>query len=192
MRKRPNLQEKQLLEELRKGNASAFEHIFRMYWKPLYSIAKSKVNSHDEAEEVLQLVFSNLWEQRDHLHIDNLSAYLYTAVKNRIINTIRSRITQEKYWDYYRKFIPQIQNTTENIVALDDMNEVLEAAVNRLPEKSRKVFKLSRFEGRTNSEIANLLKISEKAIEYHLTKSLKVIKLHMKDYISVIIILHMI
>jgi len=177
-----------VVESLRKGSVSAFEHIFRLYWKPLYTMARAKLDSHDDAEEVLQQVFSNLWEQRDRLRVENLSAYLFTAVKNRIINCIRSRINQRKYWEYYRTFVPKDQHTTENMVTLDDMNEVLEAAINLLPEKSRKVFKLSRFEGRSNSEIANLLKLSEKAIEYHLTRSLREIRVHMKDYITVLMI----
>lgn len=183
-----NPNEQQLIERLRNGSASAFEQIFRQYWRPLYGIAKSKLNSHDDAEEVLQAIFSSLWEQRERLFITNLHAYLHTSVKNRVINVIRSRITQENYWDHYRKFIPEIQNTTENIIAYDDLNEVLEAAVSRLPEKSRKVFKLSRLEGRSNSEIANLLKVSEKAIEYHLTKSLRQIRLHIKDFIAIILV----
>lgn len=188
MPRQANPQEQQLVENLRNGSVSAFEQIFRLYWKPLYSIANSKLNSHDDAEEVIQCIFSAMWEQKEKLHIDNLSAYLQTAVKNRIINMIRSRITQQKYWDYYKNFIPESQNTTENSVAFDDLTQGLEAAVNLLPEKSRKVFKLSRMEGRSNTEIANLLKLSEKAIEYHLTKSLREIRLHIKDYISVLVV----
>jgi RNA polymerase sigma-70 factor (family 1) len=178
-----NHSEQVLLENLRKGSVIAFEQIFKLYWKQLYSIAKSKVQSHDEAEEIIQQIFSALWEKKETLFITNLSYYLHTAVRNRIINAIRNKITQEKYWEYYRTFIPQHQDITENEVEFGDLNEAVEVAVNRLPQKSREVFKLSRMEGRSNAEIANLLKLSEKSIEYHLTKSLRELRVHLKDFI---------
>jgi len=174
--------DQRLLEDLRNGSKDAFEQIFKRYWHRLYVIAKSKV-SHDEAEEIIQSIFSSLWEKRASLAITQLSFYLQTAVRNSIINLIRSRVTQQKYWDYYKTFIPGQQAITENEVEFDDLNEAVEEAVNHLPEKSKKVFRLSRFEGRSNAEIAKLLHVSEKAIEYHLTKSLRDLRLHLKDFI---------
>lgn len=176
-----------LLQGLAQGDVNAFEEIFNTYWKPLFSTAFSKLQDRAEAEEIVQSIFSALWEQREKLEIENLSAYLHGAVKNRILNSIRAKVTEKKYWEYYKRFIPSVQNSTENTVVFDDLQEGLEAAVSHLPEKSRRVFQLSRFEGRTNHEIAKLLKISEKSIEYHLTKSLRELRIHMKDYITVMI-----
>ena len=179
--------DQRLLEDLRNGSKDAFEQIFKRYWHRLYVVAKSKV-SHDEAEEIIQSIFSSLWEKRASLAITQLSFYLQTAVRNSIINLIRSRVTQQKYWDYYKTFIPGQQAITENEVEFDDLNEAVEEAVNHLPEKSKKVFRLSRFEGRSNAEIAKLLHVSEKAIEYHLTKSLRDLRVHLKDFILIVLI----
>jgi RNA polymerase sigma-70 factor (family 1) len=173
-----------LLTKLRKGDAQAFEEIFRRYWKGLYMLAKSKVQSHDEAEEIIQSIFSSLWEKRRDLTITDLPSYLKACVRNRVLNLIRSNITKEKYWLHYRKFIPQEEEVTENVVHFDELDAALQEAVNALPEKSRQVFTMSRVEGRSNAEIANMLALSEKAIEYHLTKSLKNLKLRLKDYIA--------
>lgn len=133
---------------------------------------------------MIQSIFSGLWEKRESLLITNLTYYLNTALRNRILNLIRDKIPQEKYWSYYKTFIPQQQNVTDQEVAFDDLSEAVEVAVSQLPEKSRQVFTLSRLEGRSNAEIADLLKVSEKAIEYHLTKSLKELKVHLKDYMT--------
>jgi RNA polymerase sigma-70 factor (ECF subfamily) len=111
---------------------------------------------------------------------------LHTAVKNRILNIIRSRITEEKYWNYYRTFVPGDELTTDEVIDFDDLNDAVEVAVNRLPEKSREVFKMSRMEGRSNAEIADLLQLSEKSIEYHLTKSLRELRVHLKDYMTLL------
>ncbi|HEX8040240.1 MAG TPA: RNA polymerase sigma-70 factor [Chryseosolibacter sp.] len=173
-----------MLADLRKGRVKAFEEIFRRYWLPLYNSARNKLRSHDEAEEVIQGIFSTLWEKRQSLLITNLPYYLNTSLRNRIINIIRNRIPQEKYWDYYKTFIPQQGDITEQAIAFDDLKNAVELAVNHLPEKSREVFRLSRLEGRSNAEIAGLLNVSEKAIEYHLTKSLKQLRVQLKDFIS--------
>lgn len=180
--------EQALLNDLRSGKEEAFSQIFTQHWPSLYRIARSKVRSHEEAEEIIQQVFSNLWAKRKTLLISNLSFYLQAAVRNRIINELRSRITHEKYWTYYKNFIPTQKDVTEEDVAFEDLNEALETAVNRLPEKSRQVFRLSRLEGRSTAEIANLLKLSEKAIEYHITKSLKEIRLQLKDFILIVLL----
>jgi len=183
MLNQPDHSDHYLLENLGKGNMDAFEQIFKRYWRRLYVMAKSKVQSHDDAEEIIQIIFSSLWEKRDSLAITNLSYYLQTAVRNGVINLIRSRVTQQKYWDYYKTFIPNQQAITENTVVFDDLNGAVEEAVSHLPEKSKKVFQLSRFEGRSNAEIAKLLHLSEKAIEYHLTKSLRDLRVHLKDFV---------
>ena len=172
-----------LLENLRKGDPKAFEQIFRKYWQKLYLIAKAKLLSHDDAEEIIQLIFSGLWEKRKTLLIHDLEHYLHVSVRNRILNHIRNNITKEKYWAHYRGFLPAFDNVTSEAVAFDDLDNALQDAVNSLPEKSRQVFRLSRVEGRTNAEIASMLALSEKSIEYHLTKSLKDLKVRLKDYI---------
>ena len=171
-----------LLADLRNGSVKAFEEIFRSYWHTLYHLAKRKLRSHDEAEEVIQGIFSTLWERRETLFIANLSYYLNTALRNRILNILRDKITREKYWEYYRSFVPGQHAFTDDIIHFDDLRDAVELAVNDLPEKSREVFKLSRLEGRSNAEIAKMLKVSEKAIEYHLTKSLKALKIQLRDF----------
>lgn len=176
--------EAMLLADLRQGSVRAFKQIFDHHWEPLYRSARVKLRSHEEAEEVIQGIFSVLWEKREKLLITNLSYYLNTALRNRILNIIRDRIPHQKYWSYYKAFIPQHAETTEEVVAFEDLNSAVELAVSNLPEKTRQVFKLSRLEGRSNAEIASLLKVSEKAIEYHLTKSLKELRLHLKDFIT--------
>lgn len=179
--------EQLLLEQLRHGSEEAFREIFELHWQRVYAIAKSKLQSHDEAEEVTQGIFSTLWEKRSTLLITNLPYYLNVAVKNRVINLIRSRITQERYWDYYKRFIPLHQEDTRHTVEFDDLHEAVEAAIKHLPPKSREVFKLSRMEGRSNAEIARLLQLSEKAIEYHLTKSLKELRVFLRDFIAILV-----
>lgn len=173
-----------LLAALRKGSVEAFEDIFRKYWHSLYLKARSKGMSHDESEEIVQSIFSSLWEKRETTLITHLPYYLQISVRNRVIDRIRERATQEKYWDRYAKFIPQDRPVTEEALTFNELNGAVEAAIDHLPERSRTVFKLSRIEGRTNAEIAKLMQLSEKAIEYHITKSMRELRVHLKDFIA--------
>jgi RNA polymerase sigma-70 factor (ECF subfamily) len=181
----PNQTERELLEDLRAGRKDAFEEIFKRYWQQLYHTAFNKLQSHAEAEEIVQNIFSGLWEKRKTILIDKLDWYLHTSVRNRVINLIRHKITERKYCDFYMGFMPNASEVTENKVLYNDLSDAVEVAMKNLPQKSRIVFKLNRMEGRSIPEIANRLKLSEKAIEYHLTKSLKAMRVQLRDVILV-------
>jgi RNA polymerase sigma-70 factor (ECF subfamily) len=141
------------------------------------------LQSREEAEEIVQGIFVNLWEKRETLLITNLSFYLQKAVRNRVINQIRSKITQRKYWEHYRQHMPLQKESADDMAICNDLEHVVDEVVNKLPEKSREVYRLNRVEGQSVSEIASRLNLSEKAIEYHLTKSLKELRVHLKNFL---------
>ena len=178
-----------LLERLKKGSVEAFEDIFRKYWHSLYLKARSKTMSHDEAEEIVQSIFSTLWEKRATTLITQLPYYLQTAVKNRVIDRIREHAVRQKYWEQFGRFIPGQRPVTEEALTFNELNGAVEAAIDHLPERSRKVFRLSRLEGRSNAEIAQLLHVSEKAIEYHITRSMRALRVHLKDFMAILIVI---
>lgn len=146
-------------------------------------MAYARVRSKEITEEIVQELFTSLWDKRATHSIQNLSAYLYQAVKFKALNVIESKLVHEKYWNYYRNFVPQREDTTQIVVEYDDLMEAIEVGMNQLPEKSKKVFRLHRIEGWSVPEIAGLLNLSEKAIQYHLTQSVKKLRVHLKNYI---------
>lgn len=181
--------EQELVKLLREGNTEAFETIFKLYWKDLYKHAYTKVHSKEDAEEIVQEIFTSLWAKRSELLITNLNYYLHTAVKNRILNQIRSKIVHEKYWAFYKQFIPGSSSSTEESVNYNELKTALGKSVSYLSKKSKTVFLLSRVKGLSNAEIAIKLNLSEKAVEYHLTRSLKELKTHLKDYLPSLLLL---
>jgi RNA polymerase sigma-70 factor (family 1) len=184
-----NYTDEELLNFVQNDDKSAFEEIYNRHWHKLYNIAVKVLKSQEEAEEILQDIFLKLWIRRKEIRVLNLSHYLISSVKKKIVDSIRSKIVQEKYWNYYRQFMPQSVEETESTVVFNELNNEIQQAIQQLPEKSQQVFRLNRLEGRSISEIANFLKLSERAIEYHLTKSLKVLRTHLKDFVLFIIIL---
>lgn len=178
--------ENDLLTALRSGDEEAFSIIFKKYWYQLYTIAYSKVQSHEVAEEIVQELLVTLWEKRNVLLITNLSHYLNAALKNRCIDYIRKNTTREKYWLYIKSYFPVMD--VQEQVSTQELEEAIEKGIAELPEKSRLIFKLNRVDGLSNSEIANKVNLSEKSVEYHITKSLKQLRRSLKDFIVCLLI----
>ena len=178
------------MEAVRNDDEKAFEEIFDRYWSKVSEMAYSHVRSREVTQEIVQGLFISLWDRRSSLAINNLPSYLATAVKNRALDFIESQLVRRKHWDYYKRFVPQQAHTTEQDVLFNELVKAMKTKLELLPEKSKRVFTLNRIEGRSVQEIADILNLSEKAIQYHLTKSLKELRLHLKDYmVSVVICL---
>ncbi len=146
-------------------------------------MAYSRVRSKEISEEIVQSIFISLWDKRSTVSINNIPSYLFTAIKYQTLNIIESRVVYKKYWHYYKNFIPQQEDVTERTIQFNELMEVIEEGMDQWPEKTKTIFKLNRLEGRSVHEIADILHLSEKAIQYHLTRSIKEIRLHLKDYI---------
>lgn len=178
-----------LLSLIRQNDHKAFETLFDRYWYRMFKYALSVLRSREEAEEIVQDLFASLWQKRHELSILNLSHYLFVAVRRKIIDRARSKFTQAKYWEYYKTHIPEYDSSTEDAVAYNELTHELETAIGNLPEKSQQIFRLSRFEGRSVAEISRLLKLSERAIEYHITQSLKHLRMHLRNIILLLFFL---
>ena len=178
-----------LVKLLQKNDQDALKEIYRRHWKPCYLHAIRKVRAAEVAEELVQNLFVSLWERRTDLEVTDLGGYLYTAIKYQIISYIRASIVREKYLrgasqQAARDSAPGLEtNDAETPLLLHELSEAIEAAIVQLPEKSRQIFRLSRFEHRSNREISQSMDISEKAVEYHITQSLKLLRVHLKDFI---------
>lgn len=178
----------ELITDLRAGKHGALTEIFRRHWKPLYLVAYYKLQSHDLAEETVQELFTDLWDKRERLFTDsnsdlNLSAYLNRAVKNKILNHMRSLVYDQKYWEYCRTHLPVSENTTSDLTAYNELEEKLQVAVEQLSGKTREIFVLHKLKGVPVSNISRQLDLSEKAVGYHLTKSVKELKVRLRDFI---------
>ena len=171
-----------LVEWLRKGHARAFEEIYQRYWYKLYRVAYQQTGTREEAEELVQNLFESLWHRRDQLTIRHLSSYLVVSIKHLATNYVKSQITHRKYQEYLILHEIRQYFGTDDQVQFTDLSKAVDEAMKKLPEKSGEIFRLSRFDGQSVKAIADRLNLSEKAVEYHITKSLKVLKEQLKAY----------
>lgn len=172
-----------LTKLLKADDETAFKEIYTRYWKELFNAAYCRLNSKETAKEIVQNLFLYIWEKRASLSITNLSNYLKTAVKNRIINHIESSLVQKKYQQHLRETFSSQSAETEATVQYNELYLAFEKALQQLPAKTRAVFTMSRFEHLSIKEIAQQLNISEKAVEYHITSSLKALRINLKDFL---------
>ncbi|MBD1426046.1 RNA polymerase sigma-70 factor [Sphingobacterium arenae] len=159
-----------------------FEVLFHLYWKRMFSFAVKAVMEEEDAEEIVQDVFKSLWERRKELELQDAERYLLRAVKLRTLEHLRNRGNRLKHHQVI------LQNKTpyyeEDNFHYKELYNQLNTVVDSLPNQCKNVFKMSREEGLTNKEIANNLLITERAVEYHISKALSVIKLKLSKSLN--------
>lgn len=179
-----------LFDCIRQNDKEAFAELFNRYWQKAFAMAYGKVRCRQTTEEIVQELFIQLWDKRHSLSIQNFSPFLYTCVKNKCLNHIESLLIRKKHWEYYRTFICEKEERPATSIQYNELLEAINSGMEDLPPKTQKIFKLSRVHGLSIPEIASILNLSEKAIEYHLTRSLKQLRVHLKDFMLLLILIY--
>lgn len=180
----------QLMATLQAGDITAFEMLFRTYYKPLCNYAYSFVQNKDEAEEIVQATFLSVWEKRDTLAIHTgVKPYLYAMVRNASLNVLKhEKIKQQHVAGELAVAERSVESVTRTVMA-SELESRIYKALDKLPEQCRLVFKLSRFEELKYAEIAEHLNISIKTVENQMGKALKIMREQLKDYLPLLIVL---
>ena len=173
-----------LVQALRQNDEQAFAEIYSRYGFALMEQAFRKVNSREAAEEIVQDLFTALWHKRAITVIQKLPEYLGTAVKYRVINLIKNKLTHEGYLAYCRTLASAADHRTEHDLAAADLAGALRLGLAHLSGHTREVFQLSRQEHQTVPQIAVRLKLTPKAVEYHLTRALKYLRVSLKEFLG--------
>ncbi|MFY0255236.1 RNA polymerase sigma factor [Chitinophaga sp. 30R24] len=176
---------------LKEGDMSAYEVIYHTYWPRLYGYVYNRCQSKEIAEEIIQEVFFSLWAKRATLQLTHsLSAYLFAAVKYQLFNYIKSDRIRKAYISHIAHHPEeQADNSNEENIAATDLKNAMEKEMARLPEKCRQVFRMSRHEHLSVTDIAKILNISHKTVENHLTKALRQLRMVLHHYWCIALIL---
>jgi RNA polymerase sigma-70 factor (family 1) len=178
-----NHTDQQLLTLIGQDDDNAFVELYNRYSRKVRALAFSKVKSLEATQEIVQDIFSDIWERRHSLDIQAVPNYLSVAVKYRVINLIKNEVSFRKHSNLYKAFVKISGEETLKTVQFNDLSEALEEGMQRLPEKTQLVFRLNRMEGKSIAEIAARLNLSEKAIRYHISRSLKELRFHLKEFL---------
>lgn len=180
----------QLLQQLKAGNRSGFSGIYQLYAPSLISFAASRLSSLEEARDIIQDIFTHLWEQRETIEIKtSLKSYLFTAVRYRIIDMIRKNITRREYASMIRQLADTVAADTEEVAHIKGIELQLDEAVDLLPARTRQIYRLSRQRHLAAKEIACELGISEQTVKNQLSSALQHLRLSWSKLVSIAIIL---
>ena len=116
------------------------------------------------------------------MNVENLSAYLFSAIKYKVINYLEKEISRRVYAQVQLNSLVSLENSTEETVYLNELNLALEKEIQKLPPKRQQIFKLSRQGHLSIKQVASHLGISEKTAENQLGKALKVLKVNLKHF----------
>ncbi|MCG8318562.1 MAG: RNA polymerase sigma-70 factor [Cytophagales bacterium] len=177
-----NHNDEELLQKITLGCKRSFEILFKKYHGPLYYYAFRVFRDEAIADDVVHRVFIKIWDLRKSLsNIKSFRNYIYRVNRNLVaqeLNTIsRNRKLAEQVAD---RIVTSI-NAVEEEVIYNNLEEIANEAIERLPGKRKEIFKLSRQNGFSHKEIAHKLNISENTVKVSVSKSLKQIK----DYMSI-------
>ena len=167
-----------LLSLLKEDDEQAFTEIYNRYWKRLFALAYERLKSKQQAEDVVHEVFTSLWQRRHKAAIQSLNAWLAAATKYATL----------KIYSGFLQNTVQVSETSleeaDSVHAYIDsrfLEQMIREELNRLPNKCRLVFEYSRQHCLSNKEIANELGISPKAVEKHITRALRQLRLGLKS-----------
>jgi RNA polymerase sigma-70 factor (family 1) len=160
-----------------------FEEFFQLYWKRMYSFALKSVGDEDDAKEIVQEVFKSLWERRQYLQLQDAQHYLLRSVKLKSLEFLRNKGNKERHHELISNSKTELYE--DHNIDYKELKNHVDDAVDSLPRQCKNVYKLSREEGLTNKEIATNLLISERAVEYHISKALAAIKFRLKKYCNI-------
>ncbi|MBN2009026.1 RNA polymerase sigma-70 factor [candidate division KSB1 bacterium] len=167
----PDFSDIQLIKAIKDSNVDAFETLYYRYYKPLYFFAWSRTNSSEASKEIVQEIFTRVWDTRNRLNSNkSIKSYLYRIAHNIIIDHSRKQKVHTKYVDSEREKFKIAED--ENAEFLIKLNQALQ----ELPEKYRSVFLLSRVQDYTYKEIADMYSVSTKTVQNRINKALKILR----------------
>lgn len=185
-----NEEDQTLLQKIASGDEKSFNILYEKYWKEIYHNCRRLLNDHEKAQDITQEIFVGLWLNRTKLHIDNLSAYLYMAARNRVL----------RIFEREKRFVP-----FENLISISGdvinnehtdfltiKNEFLKAyngLLNTLPSQRKRIFNYYFDEGLSTEEIADRLSLSRKTVQNQLGRAVSFLKTNLSQLRSILLIL---
>lgn len=186
-----------IIDHLQKGEEDAFRYIYDKYYGYLCAVAKGYLCDDIMAETVVEDVIYNIWEIREKLNIHtSLRSYLIRSVKNRAINYLQQEYIAKEvsvnslqdYTEIESFYFIEEEHPLEKILETE-LESTIATAVDNLPEECRKAFIMSRYHDMKYEEIAAQMGISVNTVKYHIKNALSRLRVDLKDYLMVLLIL---
>jgi len=166
-----------LAKAIASGSKLAFESVFLSYFPKVKRFISGLLQDENIAEDLAQDIFVKIWQNRsDLVNIENLNAYFYQAARNIAYQHIRKQLLIRKYRENHQEYMINnnliLNEEQEEKIYANQLKAFIQATINRMPPQRKKIYEMSRLQGKKNDEIAQELAISKRTVENHLTQAL--------------------
>ncbi len=174
-----------LFIRIKEGNKLAFNIIFDKYYAQLCDFSLMMIGNKQLAEEVVADVLANIWIKKNTIEISHsLKAYLFKSTRNMTISYIRKIKSNTVNIDDSIQFQPTTDSNPENDIIQKENIASIENILSIIPDKSRIIFKMHRFEKLKYQEISQILDVSIKTVEKHMGKAIKIMRNYQQTHIQ--------
>lgn len=175
-----------LLFAMQQGDRSAFDRLFQKYYALLCTYCYRFVRLED-AEEIVQDVMLWLWENRERPVIEySLKQYLFKSVYHRsMTRVVQNEVKQRADAAYYERMYASLQDA--DVLLINELSKHIQKAIDELPPSYKEAFIMHRFRNLSYKEIAEVLDVSPKTVDYRIQQALKILRVKLKDYLPILL-----
>ena len=177
-----------LLQQIEQGSKRAFNLLYEKYWESAYSAAYKRLKDEDQAKDVVQEIFTHIWLKKESLHINNLPAYLNTAIRNKVFKVVEKQKTFHPFLDILEDMPSTYLKADENLLWKEFLISY-EALLNSLPPKRQIIFRLHYQNDLSTKDIASQLGVSRKTVQNQLLKAIEKLKVSLLHFFILLVIL---
>lgn len=173
--------ERELVIRLIAGDEDAFCELYAAYKNRLIYFAMRFLKSREYAEDIFQDAFTVIWESRRFIDPDtSFSSYLYTIVRNRVLNQLRESASEDRLKEQILSQAVDYSNETSNQIFANDLQRLISHALSQLTPRQREIFEMSRNKQMSHKEIAETLGISVNTVQEHISVSLRALRTYLE------------
>lgn len=175
------------------NNKINFNILYSTYYKKSFLFTKSYVHDDQAAEDIASESLIKLWEFMKNEDVVYPKVLLLKILKNKFLDYLKHQVIREEALNSINEFgmndleirISSLETCIPDTLLSRELESLINEAIAKLPPQTRKIFEMSRFENKTNREIAETFHITTKGVEYHISNALKVMRMQLKDYLPV-------
>lgn len=179
----------ELIHLLKTDDTKAFSEIYLRFGELLYKQAYHVLRDREDAKDIVQDIFTALWNKRSGLQINNLAGYLYIANRNQVIKLMAHKKISTVYFDWLQAVTQDVSDVADHAFLEKQLQELVEDEVGKLPSKMRLVFNLSRKAHLSHKEIAARLHLSEATVKTQVKNALRILRNKLEAFLYAILLL---
>lgn len=181
---------KEVIAGIKIGDRTSFNRLYEIMYLPLCKYSNSILNDYEQTSELVQEVFIKIWETRERIDEEsNFRAYMFQILHNACINHLRHLKVRKRYIDHIAFIANDLFSIDRDELVESELVDRIKITIESLSPKCKEAFEMSRFQGMKYKQIAEVLNISQKTVESHVSKALKILRKNLDEFKVLLLII---